>query len=83
MGNRTTQPVFCRVRQIPSGIDMTQGSQTQNMEAARLNPLLTLSTFIRFGTWNIKTMFEAGKAQQVANEIIRYNITLLGICEAR
>ena len=34
MGNRTTQPVLGRVRQIPSEIDMTQGSQTQNMEAA-------------------------------------------------
>jgi len=41
------------------------------MEAARLNPLLTPRTTTRLETWNVRTMFEAGKAQQVANEMSR------------
>lgn len=34
-------------------------------------------------TWNVKTMYEAGKAAQVSAEMRRYNITLLGLSETR
>ena len=35
------------------------------------------------GKWNVRTMFEAGRTQQIANEMSRYKINLLGISETR
>ena len=35
------------------------------------------------GTWNIKTMYEAGKTAQVAAEMRSNNIELLGLSEVR
>ena len=62
---------------------MTQCSQTHTVDAAKPNRLLTPRTTIKIGTWNVRTMFEAGKAQQIANEMSRYKISLLGISETR
>lgn len=62
---------------------MTQCSETQK-EAARPTPLLTPRKTTRIATWNIRTMYEAGKTVQVAQEHRRnYNISLLGLCETR
>ena len=35
------------------------------------------------GTWNVRTMYEAGKMAQVAAEMRRYKLALLGISEVR
>jgi len=37
----------------------------------------------RIGNWNVRTMFETGKAGQVAREMGRYNLNILGISECR
>ena len=37
----------------------------------------------RIGNWNVRTMFETGKAGQVAREMKRYNLDILGISECR
>ena len=37
----------------------------------------------RIGNWNIRTMFETGKAGQVAREMKRYKLDILGISESR
>ncbi|XP_068739553.1 craniofacial development protein 2-like [Montipora capricornis] len=37
----------------------------------------------RIGNWNVRTMFETGKAGQVAKEMKRYEIDILGISECR
>ncbi|CAH8868299.1 unnamed protein product [Trichobilharzia szidati] len=34
-------------------------------------------------TWNVRTMYKIGKASQIANEMKRYGIQVLGICESR
>ena len=60
---------------------MTHYSQTHNVDAARPNRLLTPMTTIKIGTWNVRTMFEVGRAQQIANEMNRYKVSLLGISE--
>ena len=79
-----TQPVSGERGATPNGIEMTQCSQTHTAtDAARPNRLLTPRTTIKIGTWNVRTMFEAGKAQQIANEMSRYKISLLGISETR
>ena len=52
-------------------------------EAAWLTPLLTLRTLARLATWNIRTMYETGKTAQVAREMKRYKIGVLGLSETR
>ena len=52
-------------------------------EAARLTPLLTPRTLARLATWNIRTMYETGKAIQVAREMKNYKIGVLGLSETR
>ena len=37
----------------------------------------------RIGNWNVRTMFETGKAGQVAREMKRYKLDILGISECR
>ena len=61
---------------------MTQCSESRK-EAARLTPLLTLRTLTRLATWKIRTMYETGKTVQVAREMKRYKIRVLGLCETR
>ena len=82
-GIRTTQPVLGARESISSGIVMTHYSQTHNVGAEGPNRLLTPRTTTKLGTWNVRTMFEAGRAQQIANEMSRYKISLLGISETR
>ena len=44
-------------------------------------PLLTTRAKIFIGTWNVRTMWETGKISQIAAEMKRYNLTVLGISE--
>jgi hypothetical protein len=52
-------------------------------EAPTSTTLLSTRTTLTIGAWNIKTMYEAGKTAQVAAEMHRNNITLLGLSETR
>ena len=61
---------------------MTQCSESRP-EAILPTPLLTPKRITKIVTWNIQTMFEAGKAAQVAKEMDRYKVSLLGLCETR
>ena len=45
--------------------------------------LLSTRQIINIGTWNVRTMYETGKAAQVAREMRHYKIEVLGICETR
>ena len=67
--------------------DSSQGHMTQagesREETSRPTNLLTMKAKTRIGTWNVRTMYEASKATQVANEMRRYNIEVLGIAECR
>ena len=61
---------------------MTLGSESRK-EAVWPTPLLNSRKPIRLATWNIRTMFETGRTTQVAREMKRYNICLLGLSETR
>ncbi|KAL9983220.1 hypothetical protein ACROYT_G005359 [Oculina patagonica] len=37
----------------------------------------------RMGTWNVHTLYETGRATQVANEMRQYNTVVFAICESR
>ena len=36
---------------------------------------------LRIGSWNVRTMYEVGKQEQIRNEMHRYNLDILGISE--
>ena len=67
----------------PVGGTMMPGSESQLLEAARQTAIISTRTTLTIGTWNVRTMFEAGKAAQVAVEMRNYKISILGISEAR
>lgn len=52
-------------------------------EALGLTTLLSTRTTTTIGSWNIRTLYEAGKTSQVAAEMRNYNIKLLGLSETR
>ena len=52
-------------------------------EASSLTNLLTTKAKTRIGTWNIRTLYEASRSAQVAREMRRYSIKVLGLCETR
>lgn len=62
---------------------MTPNSESQNLEAIRPTAIISTRTTTTIGTWNVRTMHETGKCVQVATEMRNYNLTLLGISEAR
>ena len=35
------------------------------------------------GIWNVRSMYQGGKAITIANEMQRYNLQVLGLCETR
>ena len=52
-------------------------------EASAPMTLLTTKTKTRIGTWNIRTLYTAGKTAQVCQEMHRYKLKILGLCETR
>ncbi|XP_012943956.1 uncharacterized protein LOC106013270 [Aplysia californica] len=61
---------------------MTQGGGSRK-EATKPRNLLSTRRTTRLGTWNVRTMYEAGKALQVAREMEAYQLDILGLCETR
>ena len=61
---------------------MTHCSESRK-EAAGPTPLLTPRKPTRIATWNIRTMYEAGRTIQIAREMKTYKIGVLGLSETR
>jgi hypothetical protein len=61
---------------------MTQNSQTRK-EAVLPTKLLSHKHRMLIGTWNVRTMYETGKAAQVAREMEIYDLDILGLSETR
>ena len=38
---------------------------------------------LKVGTWNVRTLYQTGKARQVTNEMDNYQLDILGVSEAR
>ncbi|GFR98433.1 endonuclease-reverse transcriptase [Elysia marginata] len=60
-------------------IIMKFNSQSRKETVGRISPTSTRS--LRIGSWNVRTMYEAGKTAQVAKEMHRYRLHILGISE--
>ncbi len=60
--------------------NMTSGWQTACKPGKpRLN---NLGRSTKNCTWNVQTMYQAGKAENIIREMTKYNIDLLGITES-
>ena len=63
---------------------MTVLSENPSLEAMSSNKsFLGPKSMVRIATWNVRTMFETGKAAQVTKEMQRYNLDILGVSECR
>jgi exonuclease III len=38
---------------------------------------------VRFGTWNVRSLYRAGSLKTVANEMVKYNLDLVAVQEVR
>ena len=45
--------------------------------------ILSSHRILRLGTWNIRTLYQAGKLENVSREMSRYNLEILGLSEVR
>ena len=63
---------------------MTPDGESQcQLEAIRPKTIISTRTTTTIGTWNVRTMYETGKTAQVAAEMRKFNLTILGISESR
>ena len=58
---------------------MTLNGQTRK-EVSEPTPPSSIKT-LRIGSWNVRTMFEVGKQEQIRQEMRRYRLHILGISE--
>lgn len=79
-------PAICPVRDVAAGILNTatvDRHARQRMTYNTLQPLFSPKTVIKVAQWNVRTMYEIGKCAQIAKEMRNYEISVLGISEAR
>ena len=62
---------------------MTPNSQSREDVVRPMTFLLHPRQTTKFGTWNINTMYQAGRTAQIAAEMRRYKLHVLGISEVR
>ena len=71
-------------RERPGRERMKRASQTFSREEADLRKnLLSSKTASRIGVWNVRTMYETGEAAQVARDMDKYRLEILGLSEVR
>ena len=63
--------------------EMKGGSQTRLGADISMADLLTPKYKIRVGSWNVRTLYQAGKLQQVLREMTNYKVDILCVSEAR
>ena len=61
--------------------NMMAGWQTQSGPDRRM--ILGTKSSIRLGSWNVRTMFQAGKTEIIIKEMLNYKVEILGLSETR
>ena len=67
---------------VPSGTCMTRRCESRK-EATMPTPSLLPRQPHCQDTWNVRTMYKAGKSAKVAAEVTACNLSILGFCETR
>ena len=62
---------------------MTAGDQSREDVSNPIADLLTPKRHIRVGCWNVRTLYQTGRLAQAVKEMTNYNLTMLGVTEAR
>lgn len=62
---------------------MTRLGESREEAQEPTTPLITPKTRVTIGSWNVRTMFAAGKSAQIAKEMKQQKIEILGISESR
>ena len=62
---------------------MTDGSQTLTEADTPTVDVLKPKRKIRVATWNVRTLYQAGKLAQLVKEFDDYRLEILGVCESR
>ena len=65
----------------PAGSRMTRSGEIPR--EATTPKLLETRMTINIATWNVRTMLETSRAAQIATEMQKNNIIVLGLCESR
>ena len=60
-----------------------RGTHVRQVRPDRQPATVRNKTTLRFGTWNVRTLYQAGKLANVKLEMERLNINMLGLCETR
>ncbi len=60
---------------------MMPDGQSRKEAAEQTPPSSIKIKSLRIGSWNVRTMYEVGKQEQIRNEMHRYNLDILGISE--
>ena len=47
------------------------------------NKMIRARSNIIIGTWNVRTLKDTGKLEELEHELTRYNWNILGLCESR
>ena len=77
------QSHICLGRRSGLLVDPCDALQGKPKEAAMPTTLLTPKAITLFDTWNVRTMYEAGKSAQIAAEMTTYSLSILGLWESR
>ena len=79
----TTTATFLEAEGSSAEDSMTCLGESQTMEATAPTTLLSTRKPMKIGNWNVRTLYETGKAAQVAIEMNKYKLAILGMCETR
>ena len=66
-----------------TGHTMTSMGESLREAHRPTRSLATPKSRMRVGCWNVRTMYTVGKAAQIAREMERYRLDLMGLSEIR
>ena len=55
----------------------------RRMGVLRISQFINIKDKFKIGNWNIRSMNQLGKIQQVENEFKKYGLDILALCETR
>ena len=62
---------------------MTASSESLRDARNQRSPIFNAKFFTRIGTWNVRTLFQCGRLDQVLKEMQKYKLDILGLSEVR